>query len=178
MRLNSLAFRLFATAAAWTMIVLPLAGVIIYNMYRTDVETGFDRRMASSRRSCSRKASTTAAMSPAISKNSGESLFDVTHSGWYWQITPLDASPDKPGRRLVSASLASETLATIEDPNAPLDDQERKWGYVVGPLGQRLRVAERIVMYPVKANRPHATASPSPARWRKPSTACRNSAPA
>ena len=33
MRLNSLAFRLFATALGWTMLVLPLAGFIIYSLY-------------------------------------------------------------------------------------------------------------------------------------------------
>ena len=36
MRFNSLAFRLFATAAAWTLLVLPIAGFIIYGLYRDD----------------------------------------------------------------------------------------------------------------------------------------------
>lgn len=147
MRLNSLAFRLFATATAWVMIVLPLAGVIIYNMYRKDVEGGFDRRIGFVSTVVLSESIDNGGNEPGDPKNSGESLFDVTHSGWYWQITPLDASADKPGRRLVSSSLASETLATIDDPNAPLDDQERKWGYVTGPLGQRLRVAERIHVF-------------------------------
>ena len=34
MTTNSLAFRLFATAAAWTLLVLPIAGAIIYSLYR------------------------------------------------------------------------------------------------------------------------------------------------
>ncbi len=33
MRLRSLAFRLFATSAIWTLLVLPVAGVIIYRLY-------------------------------------------------------------------------------------------------------------------------------------------------
>lgn len=147
MKLNSLAFRLFATAAAWTMIVLPLAGIIIYNMYRTDVEGAFDRRIGFILTVILSESIDAGGNEPGDPKTSGEPLFDVTHSGWYWQITPLDASPEKPGRRLVSASLASETLATIADTTTPLDDQERRWGYVTGPLGQRLRVAERIYIF-------------------------------
>ena len=44
MKTNSLAFRLFATAAAWVLLVLPVAGAIIYSLYRQEVETSFDRR--------------------------------------------------------------------------------------------------------------------------------------
>ena len=32
MKLNSLAFRLFATAAAWTLIALPIVGLVIYSL--------------------------------------------------------------------------------------------------------------------------------------------------
>src|SRR5262245_64390232 len=45
MTTNSLAFRLFATAAAWNLLVLPIAGAIIYSLYRQEVETSFDRRL-------------------------------------------------------------------------------------------------------------------------------------
>ena len=44
---------------------------------------------------------------PIPPANLYEPLFEVTHSGWYWQITPLD----EPGAaKLVSASLATATL--------------------------------------------------------------------
>ena len=45
MRLNSLAFRLFATSAVWTLLVLPVAGIIIYRLYRDDVQATFDDRL-------------------------------------------------------------------------------------------------------------------------------------
>ncbi len=45
MKFNSLAFRLFATSAAWTVLVLPLAGIIIYRLYREDVQSTFDARI-------------------------------------------------------------------------------------------------------------------------------------
>ena len=45
MTTNSLAFRLFATAAAWNLLVLPIAGAIIYSLYRQEVDISFDRRL-------------------------------------------------------------------------------------------------------------------------------------
>ena len=45
MRLNSLALRLFATSAAWTLLVLPLAGYLIYSLYREDVQLSFDAQL-------------------------------------------------------------------------------------------------------------------------------------
>ena len=38
MTTNSLAFRLFATAVAWTLLALPIAGAIIYSLYRQEVD--------------------------------------------------------------------------------------------------------------------------------------------
>ena len=103
MKTNSLAFRLFATAAAWVVLILPIAGAIIYSLYRQEVETGFDRRI---------RALLTVVLSdsidhgeneePGAPKDVGEPLFEITHSGWYWQIKPLDK---KRGKSLVSRSL-------------------------------------------------------------------------
>ena len=45
MRLDSLAFRLFATAALWTLVALPLAGFIILSLYRQEVDGSFDERI-------------------------------------------------------------------------------------------------------------------------------------
>ena len=45
MRVNSLAFRLFASAAVWTLIVLPVTAVILVSLFRGAVERGFDARL-------------------------------------------------------------------------------------------------------------------------------------
>ena len=45
MKLNSLAFRLFATAAAWTLIVLPLVGLVIYSLISGLIRESFDNRL-------------------------------------------------------------------------------------------------------------------------------------
>lgn len=44
---------------------------------------------------------------PVNPPNLYEPLFEVTQSGWYWQIRPIDGAP---GRTLVSPSLATAML--------------------------------------------------------------------
>jgi hypothetical protein len=150
MRLNSLAFRLFATAAAWTLVVLPLAGIIIYGLYRDDVQASFDGQL--------RKlvnAITVDSMAPGSApeapENLYEPLFEVTHSGWYWQITPLD-KPD--ARKLVSPSLASAILPSPAIEKVVPDVSGARWMDVLGPKGEPLRVVEVIDTLGHEPNKP------------------------
>src|SRR5690606_36587285 len=78
---------------------------------------------------------------PRFPRNVGEPLFEVTHSGWYWQITPLGSSA---GRRMVSASLASEILALTSTLGIKPDSNNIRWTDSTGPLGEPLRVGETI----------------------------------
>ncbi len=139
MRLNSLAFRLFATAAAWTLFVLPLAGLLIFSLYRQDVEASFDSRLRVLLTVVVADSIDHGGAEPGNPRDVGEPLFELTHSGWYWQIKPIGA--DK-GFTRVSSSLASETLKFPSENGAVPDDKGVRWDNVIGPLGERLRVAE------------------------------------
>ena len=88
MRLNSLALRLFATSAAWTLLVLPLAGYLIYSLYREDVQLSFDAQLKKLLTQITIDSMSTTGDTPVIPPNLYEPLFEVTQSGWYWQITP------------------------------------------------------------------------------------------
>jgi hypothetical protein len=92
MRLNSLAFRLFASASAWTLIVLPATAILLTSLYRNAVERNFDARLNVYLTSL--VAATTAAggTQPKAPANLGEAVFNLPFSGWYWQIKPLDGS--------------------------------------------------------------------------------------
>ncbi len=139
MTLNSLAFRLFTTAVAWTLVVLPLAGVLIYSLYRTEIVTSHDRRVLLLMTVLRNESIERGGEEPGLPKDVGEPFFAVSQSGWYWQIKPLD---DKPGRRLVSDSLADDTYPLPSENNvAPLDNEQR-WAVSIGPNNQVLRVAE------------------------------------
>ena len=162
MRLDSLAFRLFATAAAWVLLVLPVAGAIIYSLYAQEVETSFDRRLSVLLTVILQDGidhrETDA--EPGMPKDVGEPLFELTHSGWYWQFKPLDTTPPSPAssdtkvpntkatpepkipRTLKSRSLAGADLPLPSEFNVEPNDREIRWANLEGPLQQWLRVAE------------------------------------
>lgn len=141
MRLNSLAFRLFVTSAAWVLIVLPVAGIIIYNLYKDDVQSSFDGQLKKLVTSLSVDAMAPAAAEPLAPTNRYEPLFEVTHSGWYWQIKPVDGAP---GRTLVSASLATASLPSPYELNYPADLVGMRWRNDIGPGGEPIRIVELI----------------------------------
>ena len=117
MRFNSLAFRLFATAAAWTLLVLPIAGFIIYRLYRDDVQASFDGQLLKLVNAITVDSmGTSGDAQPLPPSNLYEPLFEVTHSGWYWQITPLDA-----GQR------AQARLAVARHRLAAVSRRARRW---------------------------------------------------
>lgn len=141
MRLNSLAFRLFATAAVWTAVVLPLAGVLIFSLYSQEIREGFDRRIGVLLTVIVADSIDHASAEPGHPRDVGEPLFEIIHSGWYWQITPV-LPPE--GRRRVSASLASESLKMPSALDVPPDAKGLRWANLAGPLGERLRVVEML----------------------------------
>jgi len=141
MRFNSLAFRLFTTAAAWTLLVLPIAGVIIYGLYRDDVQASFDGQLQKLVNAITIDSMGTGDAPPVPPANLYEPLFEVTHSGWYWQITPLD---DKTAPRLVSSSLATAVLPSPAARGIKPDASGARWMTAKGPKSQPLRLVEVI----------------------------------
>jgi signal transduction histidine kinase len=142
MRLNSLAFRLFATAALWTLVALPLAGLIIFQLYKQEVVSSFDERLKTLLLVVYTDSSDHAQGEPGSPRDVGEPLFELTHSGWYWQIKPTEGAEGR--RTLVSKSLASETLPSPYEKQLPPDPFGVRWTSETGPNGQALRVAEMI----------------------------------
>jgi signal transduction histidine kinase len=141
MRFNSLAFRLFTTAAAWTLLVLPVAGVIIYRLYRDDVQASFDGQLQKLVNAITVDSMGNGNTPPTAPANLYEPLFEVTHSGWYWQIAPLD---DAKAPRLVSASLATASLPSPAAKRVAPDASGARWMNVKGPTGEPLRLVEVI----------------------------------
>jgi signal transduction histidine kinase len=141
MRLNSLALRLFATSAAWTLLALPLAGYIIYALYRDDVQLSFDAQLRKLLTQITIDSMSTTGDEPVMPPNLYEPLFEVTQSGWYWQIRPIDGAP---GRTLVSPSLATALLPSPYERKIEPDDSGTRWMNVPGPTGSTIRILEFI----------------------------------
>lgn len=108
MRPNSLAFRLFASAAAWTLVVLPVTAFLLLSLYRQAVERSFDARLNVYLTSLIASTTAEGASTPKAPANLGEPVFTIPFSGWYWQIKPLEGAAERP--LFVSDSLLDQQL--------------------------------------------------------------------
>ena len=142
MRTNSLALRLFLSAAGWTGIILLITGFVLSSLYRDAVERSFDRRLNVFLRTLVAEVAAPDDSSERTPQSLGEPQFDLPLSGWYWQLTRLNAA--RPEVRS-SRSLWDSGLPHLADMGvAPTDDGTRR-AYVPGPEDQRLRLIERAV---------------------------------
>ncbi|TMJ24654.1 MAG: sensor histidine kinase [Alphaproteobacteria bacterium] len=142
MRLNSLALRLFFSATTWTVVILLVTGIVLSSIYRTAVERAFDRRLGVYLRGLVADVATPEENAGKFPQSVGEPLFDLPLSGWYWQVTRLDApTPDVRSSR----SLWDATLPRLADLAASSAGGAEHGGYAGGPEGQQLRIVERTI---------------------------------
>src|SRR5712671_2875341 len=142
MRTNSLALRLFLSAAAWTVVILVITAIALTSVYRGAVERSFDRRLGVYQRTLVADVATPDDSSDRFPQSLGELLFDLPLSGWYWQVTRLDtARPDVRSSR----SLWDSTLPHLGDLGVSAGLGGARQGYVDGPEEQRLRLVERVI---------------------------------
>jgi signal transduction histidine kinase len=142
MRLNSLALRLFFSATTWTVIILVVTGIVLSSIYRSAVERAFDRRLGVYLRTLVADVAAPEENVDKFPQSIGEPLFDLPLSGWYWQVTRLDApTPDVRSSR----SLWDATLPHLADLSVSWVPGSARQGYVDGPEGQELRLVERTI---------------------------------
>jgi signal transduction histidine kinase len=139
MRTNSLALRLFLWAAGWTLVILILTGIALSTLYRHAVERAFDRRLDVYLRTLVADVASPEEGGDKFPQSIGEPLFELPLSGWYWQVTRLDAK--KPDVRS-SRSLWDSSLPHLA---ADAANAEYRQGYAQGPEDQRLRLVERTI---------------------------------
>src|SRR5262252_4031155 len=142
MRANSLALRLFFSAATWTIVMLVVAGIILSSLYRGAVERAFDRRLSVYLRTLVADVATPDDANERFPQSLGEPLFELPLSGWYWQVTRLDTA--RPEIRS-SRSLWDSTLPHLEDLGVSATGIGARQGYVQGPEDQLLRLVERTI---------------------------------
>jgi signal transduction histidine kinase len=106
------------------------------------VEHAFDRRLGVYLRSLVADVATPEENAGKSPQPVGEPLFDLPLSGWYWQVTRLDA-PTRDVRS--SRSLWDATLPQLGDANAGAAPGGTRQGYAEGPEGQRLRIVEQTI---------------------------------
>ncbi len=142
MRASSLALRLFLSATAWTVVILVATGIILSSIYHEAVEGSFDRRLSVYLRTLVADVAAPEQSADRGTPTLGEPLFELPLSGWYWQITALEAG--KPEVRS-SRSLWDTGLPRLRDEDATTSPDGARHGYAIGPEEQRLRLLERTV---------------------------------
>ncbi len=141
MRLNSLAFRLFASAAAWTLVALAATAILLISLHRQSIERSFDARLNVYMTSLVASTTQGGTVKPSEVNNLGEPVFGLPFSGWYWQIKPLGATRPE----FVSDSLLDQQLALPSQNGIAPDSSLTRRAYAQGPDQQSLRVVEREI---------------------------------
>jgi hypothetical protein len=129
---------LSVVAALVASIILAATGVLLSSIYHDAVERSLDRRLGVHLNALVANVVSSDRGRPTL----GELSFDLPLSGWYWQITTLDMA--KPEVRS-SRSLWNRTLTPLRDEGTTTSVDGARHGYVIGPIGQRLRLLERTV---------------------------------
>jgi signal transduction histidine kinase len=141
MRRNSLALRLVAVSAIWSVVALVAAGLILTSLYRSAVERAFDERLGVNLRAVVGSLATQNPASFTDPGNFGEQRFELSYSGWYWQVR-------RAGGDVV---LASRSLFTdILDLSKASDRQDREGmesASLIGPDDQALRFVNQRVSF-------------------------------
>lgn len=140
MTTRSLAFRLFVAAAAWIVVVLVVAGVVLLSFYQHATERSFDERLHVYLKTLVADIAGADVGDRTAPGAMGEPRFELPLSGWYWQITRLD-KPESNG----SKSLFEATLPSLADLDIPAEPGGVREGYIKGPDDRRLRAVERLI---------------------------------
>ncbi len=136
---QSIASRLFLSAAFWSILILALAGLGLSALNARWTEANFDDQLGVYLKALvadvaipneETRAGAAAAIAPQ---------FELAFSGWYWQITRTDVNPPE--------IRASKSLFATQLPHLPAvgDPGATRSGYVVGPGGHEVRMIEREI---------------------------------
>ena len=145
LRFNSLAGRLIAAAAVWTVLALLAGGLILSGAFRESVSSDFDAELQSAMDSLIAAADHDPAGEIHLEARYLGPGYQRAYSGDYWQIVPIGAGE---GGTMISHSLLDHTIA-FSDRETVRDGLY--WGHAVGPEDQHLRVFARRIEFPITA---------------------------
>ena len=111
MRLNSLSFRLTASAGAIALIMLVSAGLLLANLFRLTVERNFDARLEAVMDGLLANVEIQNPDVPGLSGSIADTRFTIPFSGWYWQVSP----PTSPQARVLTSPSLLDQILVPED---------------------------------------------------------------
>lgn len=140
MRRKSIAFRLIASSAVWSILILAIAGYLFSSLFRAAVERTFDERLLLTLDGLLANIEYDAEGGLVEAAALGDGRYMFPFQGWYWQVSPLDAGGTN---ELRSDSLLEKRLEIPADALKARGESGIARFYIVGPDGHRLRVIEQ-----------------------------------
>ena len=140
MRVNSLSFRLTASAALVSVVLLVAAGLLLINLFTSAVERNFDARLQAVLDGLLANVEIDLNKQLKISGQIADTRFRLPLSGWYWQVTPVDAAGKL---SMVSPSLLEGRLKPKPSQMAKRDVSDIARFFLNDSNGTRLRVIEQ-----------------------------------
>ncbi len=112
MRANSLWFRLMASSAIVSIVLLVAAALLLSSLFQAALERNFDARLRAVLDGLLGNVELSDEGSPAMQSQLADTRFTLPLSGWYWQVTPPPSAgiPD-----LVSDSLLDQRLQVPDE---------------------------------------------------------------
>jgi signal transduction histidine kinase len=135
---HSLTVRLALLSAIWVTAGLGIAGCTVLRLINTELTNGFDGRTLALLHKVAGAAGLDADGRPGLSSDVPVPEFQQPFSGYYWQIEAGE-------QRATSRSLWDGQLAPL---GATLNRSVPSIQDSIGPRGEKLRIAERLVMPP------------------------------
>jgi len=152
-RLDSLAARLIAAAAVWTLLGLLVGGFALSGIFRSSVESDFDALLKTEIDEMIAAAVPGAGGEVSLQGRFADPRYERVYSGWYWQIAPEGPKGPRFGDAQISRSLFDRTIR-ITDLHTT---GGITWGHGEGPEGQRLRLVSQHIEFPAPAKAPANT---------------------
>jgi signal transduction histidine kinase len=143
-RLDSLAARLIAAAAIWTMVGLVVGGFLLSDVFRASVESNFDARLKFDLDGMIAAAEPDAQGQVSLRDRFADPRFEPAYSGWYWQIAEIGGKSQ--GYTQISRSLFDHTIHIADQRSGA---GGIVWGHGEGPDSQRVRFVEQQLRFPV-----------------------------
>ena len=144
LRLDSLAARLIAAAAVWTVFGLVIGGLVLSNAFRSAVKDNFDASILDDLDGMIAAAEHDPNGGVVLQNRLLNHRFERVYSGLYWQIAPVQKGAS--GLE-ISHSLFDKTIAM----KVASERDGLSWGYAQGPENQQLRAVARRVEFPITA---------------------------
>ncbi|MDE3114995.1 MAG: hypothetical protein KGL26_05270 [Pseudomonadota bacterium] len=148
-RLDSLAARLIASAAVWTMLGLIVGGFVLSGIFSASLESDFDARLKFDLDGMIAAAEPDPAGGVSLQGRFTDPRFERIYSGWYWQITPDKTLAGKSQLASVAAQISRSLWDKTIAPTDSSKTASLTWGHARGPENKRVRFVSRHIEFPI-----------------------------